>query len=440
MIESLPTAAFFPGVVLTPQGKRSVSPADRDIIVRSGLCVVDCSWARLNDVPFSRLKGGEHRLLPFLVAANPVNYGKVAKLSCVEAIGGALYIAGLKRQAKEVMARFGWGPNFLKINRELLDAYAGCEDGAEVIATQQRLIAKWQAEQLAQGDMMPPSESEGSEESEEEEPEETDAMGNRIVKTVALPSNDTTELGRTARGSAASSTGAAVAAAAPPPPVAVQPERLASGTGNEEELMLCLEIDEDKKAAADDSAPGAVSKGSESASTSSSDRPVPDDAAGLRPLKGSEPAGFPPLLCLEGDALSQGLVEVRDTGTPKGHGVFAIRNLESNTWVGDYLGEVLTQRQYLRRYPNEDASYVLGANEDYNVDARDPHRSSYLRYLNHSPAEPDGSANVFFDVVKVKKQREKQIKFYTGRAVAAGEELCFDYGKEYWKARTDQMV
>lgn len=30
--------------------------------------------------------------------------------------------------------------------------------------------------------------------------------------------------------------------------------------------------------------------------------------------------------------------------------------------------------------------------------------------------------------------------FYTGRAVAAGEELCFDYGKEYWKARTDQMV
>ena len=151
----------------------------------------------------------------------------------------------------------------------------------------------------------------------------------------------------------------------------------------------------------------------------------------------------PPVIGLRvaGDALSLGLVEVRHTGsTAKGFGVFAVTALESNTWVGDYVGEVLTQQQYLERYPNEDPRYVLGANEDYNVDARDPTKSSYLRYLNHRAPEPDGTQpNVFFEVAKVRKQREKQLKFYTARSVLAGEELCFDYGRSYWNGRRQEV-
>ena len=126
---------------------------------------------------------------------------------------------------------------------------------------------------------------------------------------------------------------------------------------------------------------------------------------------------------VEGDALERGLVAVRHIGGAKGVGVFAKVALPSNTWVGDYVGEVLTQKKYLRRYPNEDAQYVLGANEDYNVDAVDPAKSAFTRYLNHAGG---GAANVFFDVAKVRKQRAKQIKFYTARHVDAGEELCFD--------------
>ena len=110
--------------------------------MRSGLCVVDCSWARLADVPFARLKGGEPRLLPFLVAANPVNYGKPTKLSCAEAIGAALVIAGLPGRAEQLLGRFGWGLHFLTLNRELLDAYRRCADGTEVVAAQQRLLAR----------------------------------------------------------------------------------------------------------------------------------------------------------------------------------------------------------------------------------------------------------------------------------------------------------
>eukprot|EP00955_Chlamydomonas_euryale_P112933 366176-Chlamydomonas_euryale.AAC.6 len=55
-----------------------------------------------------RIKGAAPRLLPFMVAANPVNYGKACKLSCAEAFAAALYICGLRQDAVNVMSRFKW--------------------------------------------------------------------------------------------------------------------------------------------------------------------------------------------------------------------------------------------------------------------------------------------------------------------------------------------
>lgn len=55
--------------VARPKGTEVVSPADRDIILQNGLAVVECSWARLDEIPFGKIHSPHERLrmLPFLV-------------------------------------------------------------------------------------------------------------------------------------------------------------------------------------------------------------------------------------------------------------------------------------------------------------------------------------------------------------------------------------
>lgn len=40
----------FPGVVLSPNATQSIAPCDRDMVVAKGLSVIDCSWARIEEV------------------------------------------------------------------------------------------------------------------------------------------------------------------------------------------------------------------------------------------------------------------------------------------------------------------------------------------------------------------------------------------------------
>jgi pre-rRNA-processing protein TSR3 len=117
-------------------GSQSVSGGDRALIAQAGVAVVDCSWARLEEVPFHKLRTPAPRLLPYLVAANPVNYGRPLKLSCAEALAATLFIAGYEQEAVAVLADFGWGAAFFDVNRELLKRYAACASSADVVRVQ----------------------------------------------------------------------------------------------------------------------------------------------------------------------------------------------------------------------------------------------------------------------------------------------------------------
>ncbi|KAI1285713.1 18S rRNA aminocarboxypropyltransferase [Halotydeus destructor] len=161
----------FNGIILSPMGTQCVSPADKEIVLKNGVAVVDCSWAKLDETPFHKMRGSNLRLLPYLVAANPVNYGKPCQLSCVEAVAAALLLTGMNEIAELYLSRFKWGPGFLTLNDELFKLYQSCVDSAQVVEKQNQYIEDIENESRDERCLLgsqnrnydlPPSESEES--------------------------------------------------------------------------------------------------------------------------------------------------------------------------------------------------------------------------------------------------------------------------------------
>ena len=126
-------------VILNPFTPKAFSPADQELLKKRGLSALDCSWVHAKEV-FNISSHWTPRCLPYLVAANPVNYGKPTKLSTVEALAAALYIAGFSEQAEELLSKFKWGPQFIILNEELLEGYAEAKDSAGVVKVQNEFL------------------------------------------------------------------------------------------------------------------------------------------------------------------------------------------------------------------------------------------------------------------------------------------------------------
>jgi pre-rRNA-processing protein TSR3 len=135
-LNQLPTGA----IVLDPFSQKALSPEDRETVEENGISALDCSWKKIDgsSVMFKGRKN--HRSLPFLVAANPTNYGKPCILSTAEAIAATFYIVGFKDIANSIMSQFKWGPHFLELNHELLEAYSNAKDSMEVVKIQNDFI------------------------------------------------------------------------------------------------------------------------------------------------------------------------------------------------------------------------------------------------------------------------------------------------------------
>lgn len=127
-------------ILLDPTADQAISPTDR-LPARKGICVLDCTWGEVERLfPLLKSKRMNGRALPYLLAANPVNYGRPFMLSSAEAFVAALYILGYREQAREIADRFKWGDTFLTLNREPLEAYAVAKGSADVIRIQHEFM------------------------------------------------------------------------------------------------------------------------------------------------------------------------------------------------------------------------------------------------------------------------------------------------------------
>tara|TARA_B100000965_G_scaffold328973_1_gene292250 strand:- start:1434 stop:1883 length:450 start_codon:yes stop_codon:yes gene_type:complete len=108
------------GIVLDPFSDMILNSEDIPLAEVGGIVGVDCSWNKAPET-FSRLRlmGLEPRRLPLITPANPVNSGKIGKLTTAEALAAALLICNENEHAETIMSVFKWGPAFLKLNSHL---------------------------------------------------------------------------------------------------------------------------------------------------------------------------------------------------------------------------------------------------------------------------------------------------------------------------------
>ncbi|KAF6748105.1 DUF367 family protein [Ephemerocybe angulata] len=140
LIKDLKVGSRFKGIVVSPKGKQVISPSDKEIILSGGLAVVECSWARLDEVPFNKIASPHERLLPYLIATNPVNYGKPWRLNCVEALAAAFYLTGFDSYAERLLSGFGWGGSFWKVNAGFIKRYRTCTTSDDVQKMQESIM------------------------------------------------------------------------------------------------------------------------------------------------------------------------------------------------------------------------------------------------------------------------------------------------------------
>jgi len=100
-----------------------------------------------------------------------------------------------------------------------------------------------------------------------------------------------------------------------------------------------------------------------------------------------------------------------------GLGLFAMHSIKKGECVIEYTGEKITVDEANRR----GGQYLFELNDNYTVDGKD--RKNLARYINHS-CKP----NCYPEI----DEAEEHIMIYAKRTIKAGEELCYDYGKEFW--------
>ncbi|EOD05775.1 hypothetical protein EMIHUDRAFT_219861 [Emiliania huxleyi CCMP1516] len=138
----------------------------------------------------------------------------------------------------------------------------------------------------------------------------------------------------------------------------------------------------------------------------------------------------------------------------KGHGVFAARHIPAEVSVGDYAGDILSQRDVEVRYeaaPRAHAlwceadeawlrrrgalgigcsgDYIFRVGDDTFVDSEEYATANWTRFLNHG-----ADANLRVKSLLKGMDGRPRVWFQALRDIEPGEELLWDYGESYWRA------
>jgi hypothetical protein len=110
-----------------------------------------------------------------------------------------------------------------------------------------------------------------------------------------------------------------------------------------------------------------------------------------------------------------------------GWGVFAEEDLKPMRYIGEYAGNVRRKKRsdvhnaYCFQY-----AIVEDESTPYTIDALD--QGGIVRFINHS-----SSPNLMSALAT--KQNLCHIVLFASRLIRKGEQLCYNYGPDYWKKR-----
>jgi SET domain-containing protein len=102
--------------------------------------------------------------------------------------------------------------------------------------------------------------------------------------------------------------------------------------------------------------------------------------------------------------------------TASGLGLFALKPIPAGKRIIEYTGPLVTNEEVERRTKGK---YFFAVNSKWTIDGTP--RSNIARYINHS-CQPNCDAIL----------SGRRVWIWSRRAIKAGEELSYNYGKEYF--------
>ncbi|MDX6289622.1 MAG: uncharacterized protein QOH42_1421 [Blastocatellia bacterium] len=105
---------------------------------------------------------------------------------------------------------------------------------------------------------------------------------------------------------------------------------------------------------------------------------------------------------------------VRRTNT--GLGLFAVQPIAKGTRIIEYTGPLIPNEEVDKRR----GKYFFGVNTKWTIDGSP--RSNVARYINHS-CKPNAEALI----------SGRRVWIWSRKKIKAGEEIAYDYGKEYFE-------